>query len=89
MKFEETLDKIIKTEFFDMLKLSLKWKHLFEKNANTLSESERNEQALKHLLSEEAFISQNLSNVLEKANITLGKHLKLFCVLCREKSSNP
>jgi hypothetical protein len=79
LKFEETLNKITKTEFFGMLKLSVRWKSILKQNKDALSNAEQEKQALQQLLEKTAFVSQDLLAISIEESIELGPYLKLFC----------
>ncbi|MBS4165080.1 hypothetical protein NEOC65_000127 [Neochlamydia sp. AcF65] len=61
LRFKDTLDKIARADFFNMLKLWVKRKHFLENNGEILSDGEQKEQALKLLFEERAITTQELS----------------------------
>ena len=79
VKFEATLEKITKTSFFNMIKLTVQLKQILENNGRTPQDFEPKKQALQLLLEDAVFPSPKIAESLEKAGIQLGPFLKLVC----------
>ena len=70
--------KIVKTEFFQMLKLMEKRKHFIDSQGGILSEEEQKKRALIQLRGEEAFSYSDVANVFADIGIQLGSDLELY-----------
>lgn len=75
---KDTVAKIVKTEFFQMLKLMEKRKHFIDSQGGILSEEEQKKRALIQLRGEEAFSYSDVANVFADIGIQLGSDLELY-----------
>ncbi|MBS4169915.1 hypothetical protein [Neochlamydia sp. AcF95] len=65
LRFKDTLDKIARADFFNMLKLWVKRKHFLENNGELLSDGEQKEQSLEMLFGENAITTQELNEAFK------------------------